>query len=266
MNRSDLCFSTLGCTEYSVNELIELSRKFSIKAIELRGLCGSMSLYESEDFSPDNIENTLALFAKEKISFPVLGTSIACHELFSGKQTYEDAEKDIAFAKRIGSKYVRVFGNRITDTCASLEVAAVLEKLCAVADNYGIVVLLEVHGDYNTAETLRPITNALSRPDNFGLIWDVCHTDAVYGDKWIAFYEEFKHAIRHVHIKDRDRERMTLTAIGKGDIPIKEIVRQLRTDDFEGFISLEWERRWHKELSPIEDALSDFLSLTELVK
>jgi len=224
-------------------------------------LCGKMNLCECEDFYIENINTTLKRFSDAEISFPVLGTSIACHELFSGKQTFEGAEKDIKFAHMIGASYIRVFGNKITETCSSPEIASVLKELCLRAESYGITVLLEVHGDYNSIETLSPITDALCGVHNFGLIWDICHTDSLYGDGWMTFYEIMKPFIRHIHIKDRRRSDMKLAPLGHGDLPIKAITAQLIYDGFDGYISLEWERKWHKELSPIEEALSDFVHI-----
>jgi len=261
MKNINLCFSTLGCTEYSVSELVELSKRFSINAVEMRGLGGVMNVYEGEAFSHENTASTLKTFSDAGISFPVLGTSIACHEVFGGKKKLDDCLKDISFAKKIGAKYIRVFGNKKTDTCSSPEVATVLLDLCALAAPYGITVLLEVHGDYNSTEMLSPITSALSDTENFGLIWDICHTDAIYGDGWEEFYLAMKPYIRHIHIKDRNRTTMKLTPVGEGDLPIKAITKRLITDGYDGFISLEWERKWHKELSPIEDALPDFVRI-----
>ena len=261
MRNDKLCFSTLGCTEYSVSEVIELSKRFSVGAIELRGLCGRMNVYECEDFLPENIDSTLKRFSDAGISFPVLGTSVSCHEVFEGKRKLEDTLKDIAFARKIGAKYIRVFGNKKTESCSSFEVASVLSGLCALAKPYGISVLLEVHGDYNTVGMLSPILSMLSATENFGLIWDICHTDAVYADGWEEFYLAVKPFIKHIHVKDRCRETMKLMPLGKGDIPIKAITDRLTADGFWGYISLEWERKWHPELSAIEDALSDFTEM-----
>lgn len=261
MKKLNLCFSTLGCTEYSVEDVIALSERFSLDAIELRGLCGKMNVYDSEDFSAENAEASFKKFFDRGISFKVLGTSVSCHEVFSGKQTLDQFTKDVEFAKTAKAGFVRVFGNKITENCSSEEIAGVLLSLCEIADPYGVTVLLEVHGDYNSIETLSPILKRLSKTENFGLIWDICHTDAGYGDGWEEFYLAVKPYIKHVHIKDRIRQNMKLTSLGKGDIPIKAIAERLSSDGFDGYVSLEWERKWHPELCCIEEALSDFVAM-----
>ena len=53
---------------------------------------------------------------------------------------------------------------------------------------------------------------------------------------------------------------------GEGNIPILPIVRQLLTDGYDGYFSLEWERKWHPELPDIGLALTDFTGLMKEVR
>ena len=39
-----------------------------------------------------------------------------------------------------------------------------------------------------------------------------------------------------------------LCHVGDGDIPIAAIVKKLIEDGFDGYFSLEWEKKWHPEL------------------
>jgi sugar phosphate isomerase/epimerase len=45
---------------------------------------------------------------------------------------------------------------------------------------------------------------------------------------------------------------------GAGQMPLAEVMDLLRTERFDGFVSLEWERLWHPYLEPIDKALSEF--------
>ena len=65
--------------------------------------------------------------------------------------------------------------------------------------------------------------------------------------------------IRHIHIKDYSDTQNTLTLIGEGNVPIRQIVARLLQDGYDGYISLEWEKKWHPELPEIEPALDSFI-------
>ena len=111
---------------------------------------------------------------------------------------------------------------------------------------------------FNTVETLTPIARALNG-EHFGLIWDIGHTHAPYGDDWELFYRAMRPYICHVHIKDKCGSALVLP--GEGEIPISAIVRRMLEDGYDGFFSLEWERKWHPELLPLEDALERYVRL-----
>lgn len=261
------CFSTLGCVDYTLDEILALAVRFGIPALELRGMDGAVKPEQIPALSPDRIAETAARLAAA-VCPVVYGSSIACTDAARdpAKLTAGFAEIDIAAA--LGFPNVRVFGNRYLDgdEAASVQAAAgVLRELCAYASPRGITVLLEVHGDFVRAETFEALFAALAGVENFGLIWDVAHSDGPYGDDWLPFWRTIAPYVRHVHIKDHRRatadSTKVLTQLGEGDIPLLPILRQLAADGYEGCVSLEWERKWHPELPPIEAALEQFCAI-----
>ena len=66
--------------------------------------------------------------------------------------------------------------------------------------------------------------------------------------------------IAHVHVKDATRtdpEGTTwqLVLLGEGEVPVAEQLRVLRQRGYEGYISVEWEKKWHPEIPEPEVAL-----------
>ena len=134
-----------------------------------------------------------------------------------------------------------------------------LTKLCEQAKT--VDVLLEVHGDFNTVEALTPILNHLKEYPRFGLIWDIAHTHPTYGLNWELFYQAVRPYVKHVHIKDCSDQQKCLTLVGEGDVSILPIVDRLLQDGYDGYFSLEWEKKWHPELPEIEEGLASFTTL-----
>lgn len=261
-----LCFSTLGCTELSLDEILILARAFDIHALEIRGIGGVMDNRKIAALSPENAPRTSELLAQNRVRPQVLGTSCAFHDSAKTAAAIEEGKASIDIAARLGIPYIRVFGNKLVGegeaeraTCTA-RVAAGIAEVCDYAAGTPVSVLLEVHGDYNTIETLSPILAALGVRSNFGLIWDIAHTRA-YGVDWQVFYREMKPYIRHVHIKDASLETGKLTLLGEGDLPIVPITRALLADGFDGYFSLEWERKWHPELPDLSVALERFTEI-----
>ena len=52
-NKSKLCFSTLGCSDDTLDEIFALCKKFGVGNIEIRGICGELNNCKISDFSPE---------------------------------------------------------------------------------------------------------------------------------------------------------------------------------------------------------------------
>ncbi len=258
-----LCFSTLGCVEKSLSEILALTKKNDMNAIEIRGVGGILNNGEIADFSIKNATKTKNLFAESGIKPLVLGTSCAFHTAEKYEKAMDEGREAILIAQRIGFPYIRVFGNNIVPEEREASIARVADgiaALCRYASDKSVTVLLEVHADFNTVEALAPVLDVLKGYDNFGLIWDVYHSHRAYGQNWLPFYECIRPYIRHVHLKDMASDG-TLVATGDGEIPLLPIVDRLLADGYDGYFSLEWERKWKAYLAPIEEALARYFAL-----
>jgi len=263
---SRLCFSTLGCSERTPAEVAALAARFGIPNLEIRGLCGNIKLAEERAFDEAHIAETLSPFAEHGQCLLVYGSSLRGNDLASGKQTPQDAADELAVAHRMGVRYMRVFPDKLVNSNGEdkEEIRAIARAIGAVADAawaQGITVLMEIHGHLNRIETVAPLLEVLDGHPGFGILWDIQHSDKIYGDGWESFYQLIRPYVHHVHIKDHLRDGFRLTLPGEGDIPIRTIVDRLIADGYEGCFSLEWEALWHPELPPIEQALEKFVTI-----
>ncbi|MBE6595078.1 MAG: sugar phosphate isomerase/epimerase [Ruminococcaceae bacterium] len=255
------CFSTLGCTDRSLGEILALAHRYGIAAVEVRGIGGVLDNGEIADFAPENAPKTKEMLQGAGVMPLILGTSVSFHDKEKFAENLQAGKRDIEIAARLGFSAVRVFGNRIVGDEAECigRVAEGVRALSLVAAPLGVSVLLEVHGDFNTVPRLISIIERCDGCENFGLIWDICHTHAIYGADWRRFYDALAPFIRHVHLKDIKKGLHVLP--GEGELPICEVIRTMQADGYEGCFSLEWEKHWHKELPEIEVALERLLQL-----
>ena len=258
-----LCFSTLGCHDYSLDEIIALAKKYSRDALEIRGIGGVMDNFAIPEFSAEEAASTKRRLAEAGISILSLGTSCAFHDIEKRCAMIESAKGQILIAERMGVPCIRVFGNNLTEDreACFVRVGTALAELADFAAAHGVTVLLEIHGDYNSIETVAPLLKIVGDRPGFGIIWDIAHSDGVYGAEWPEFYEFIRPYMRHVHLKDH--KEGTLTLPGDGNLPIRQVYDRLTADGYDGYFSLEWERKWHPEIGDIEpalDRLCDILS------
>ena len=256
-----ICFSTLGCAERSLDEVLALAKKYNIDAIELRGLGGEMDNRKIAALSPESREETLRKLCESRVSPWVMGTSCVFHDEAKYAAFLEEGYSAIDLAQSFGFRAIRVFGNNIVGDEAECvrRVGEGIRTLCEYAAGKGVDVLLETHGDFNTRKRLGGVCEVCRGYENFGLIWDICHTRKTYGADWRDFCDEFFTLIRHVHLKDVAADKLVLP--GEGELAIADMVNYLEERGYDGYFSLEWERKWHPELPPIEDGLDALMKI-----
>lgn len=258
-----MCFSTLGCTEKSIDEVLETAKRFNIGGIEVRGLGGIMENSDIPEFSDTLADKTLDVIKQSRITPVSLNTSCTFHNAENKISAIKEGKQTIDLACRFGFKYIRVFGDKLAaNPISSVQlVNEGISELCTYAENKKVDILLETHGDFNSFKSLAPVLDFLKPSPNFGLIWDVKHTfdyDLKFNTDWRSTYDLILPFIRHVHIKDFSLSENLHKAVGEGDVPIKKYVKSLLSDGYDGFFSLEWEKKWHPELGDFETALSGF--------
>ena len=67
--------------------------------------------------------------------------------------------------------------------------------------------------------------------------------------------------IINVHLKDarRTADGWQLVLLGEGEILVEEGLRTLQTIDYEGSVSVEWEKKWHPEIAEPEIAFPQYI-------
>lgn len=250
-----LCFSTLGCHDASLKEILELAQNYDVSAIEVRGIQGVMVNSDIECFQKDHIAKTKEMMKQAHVIPLILGTSCKFHDPQKVQSMIQRAFVEIELAHQLGFKAIRVFGNNILDPqeeCIE-RVANALDEVCLEGQKKHMQIYLEVHGDFNTSERLQSVIDKMNHKENFALIWDIYHTYSVYGKQWKDFYEAMKPWIKHVHLKDSIGKKLTLP--NEGELEIVPMIQHLMKDGYSGWFSLEWERKWEPELPPLKDAL-----------
>jgi hypothetical protein len=152
-----LCFSTLGCPDWSWSRVVEAAPRMGYDGLEIRGIQGEMYLPKAEPFLPHNIGNTMADLAKRGLSIACLGASSHFHGP-NVDENVKEAKAYVDLAVRLRVRYVRVFGDKIPDPAKKEQtlqrVAASLRELGEYAAPQGVRILIETHGDFSRSQDL----------------------------------------------------------------------------------------------------------------
>jgi sugar phosphate isomerase/epimerase len=260
-----LGFSTIGCPDYSVDQVIEMATANGYLGVELRFIRGTVELTELEEFSPRKIGSTRQRFEDANLEVVGIDTSVKMASLDPGvrREQRDSARANLEIAEGLGAKFLRVFGGPIPDGQdheASLD--AIAEGLGEIADltaASGVTSLLELHDEFPTSETVLDLF-ARGTSDNLKVLWDTLHSYR-HGEQPEVTWAKLGDRIRHVHVKDSvgaTASSFGFALTGEGDVPILRILDVLKHGGYDGFVNFEWEKGWHPEIEEPEIAIPHF--------
>lgn len=267
-NKNDnplLSFSTLGCPDWSFDEILSFASAHGFSGIEFRGLKREIDLTKAPDFSAANINASQKKLKQHKLRTINLGASTALHYTDNAERqkNIDEAKRYIDLAQQLNCPYIRVFPNKLPKDDTRNEVIALiidgLKILGDYAKNTSVTVLMETHGDVVYTADLLKIMESVNHP-KVALVWDIANMWTITKEPPAEVYSKLKPYIRHTHIKDAtlDNGKINYTLLGKGQVPIFEAIDLLRKDGYKGYYSFEWEKLWHPELTEPDIAFADY--------
>lgn len=265
-----LAFSTLGCPAWTLDEIIDAAQRFGYAGLEFRGLLDQIDLQHVLDFMPTRIADTHARLRESGLHVACLSTSIAIvsagrHEV-DRHQAIATAKVYIEMAKSLGAPFVRFFGGaaspEMSPNAARDAAVASLREIGDFALQRGVTAVVETHDDLVESRKLEALIRATNHP-SIGVLWDIHHPYRLAGEEITQTMQHLGDLIRYTHIKDsvlnEDGEHFSYVPLGHGDVPIQEAIQALKSRGYDGFLTLEWEKRWIPALDPPEVALPQYV-------
>ncbi len=246
-----LCFSTIGCPDWRLNDIVSTAKDLGYSAVEIRGIGNEMYAPEMLAFN-ENYAKTEQLLSSTgvKIAMFSSGAALANH---NDSDAVKEAKAYIDLAKKLKVPYIRVmstdkpyFDGGDIELCKR-SYAQIVEY----AEGSGVTPLMETNGLFVDTAALRDFLDDVG--GNGGALWDTHHPYR-YGDESIAkTVDNLGGRIKYVHLKDSvvEKGKVAYRMMGYGDIPLEGIVKTLKDSGYDGYYTFEWIKRWNSEL---EDA------------
>lgn len=245
-------FSTLGCPNWSFSEIYAAAKDIGYDGIEIRGIGKDLYAPDMPLFSKELIESTKRKF-EGRLKISCL-TSAACLGVRDGAERHlKEAEDYLMLAGRLGVPCVRLLISETTYP-VPVDLDFALERyrgLCDFALERGIsaLPLLETNGALADSSVMRALIDAADRP-NAGVLWDINHPYRYFGESVEQTARTLGGRIKYMHVKDSHAEdgEIRYRMMGYGDMPVYDALRAAAAEGFDGYVCLEWVKRWMPEL------------------
>ena len=261
-----LAFSTLACPSWPLDRVLAAARRLGYAGVELRFLEDDDALWARPELTGSGLAATRARLRDDGLAIACVDTrSFFHHPAGPARETaLEEARRALELAASLGAAGIRVFGDRIQagqdrQSTRAL-IAEALARLAEVAQAHGVEVWIESHGDFARGrDTLAAVEGLPSA--RVGVVWDPCNAFEV-GEAPAEGLRALGARARHVHLKDVGRDgpegpwRPRLP--GRGEFHPERVLALLSARGYDGWVSFEWEKRWHPEIEEAEQALAHF--------
>lgn len=252
-----LAFSTLGCPDWNFNEIFATAKDFGFDGVEIRGVKNELYAPFISEFGDRNIGATLEKLARLGVEIPCVTSGICVRNYGldpaadegSIKETVEYAE----LAEKLGAKYVRILGDIDVMPRGDVSDAAVCEAfkvLCGAVRHTKTTLLIETNGAFAESERLAALVKKVN-DEKLGVLWDVHHPYRFFKEDLGKTAANIGEYVKYIHVKDSvmlPSGAVKYKMMGKGDVPLGQLIRILGARGYQGFISLEWVKRWCQEL------------------
>lgn len=248
-----LAFSTLGCPDFGWTDIYSMAKDFGFDGIEIRGLGKEIFAVKAPPFTESQLPATVALLARLDLEIPCLSSGCCLKYPEREEANYQEIVEYITLAGKLGTPYVRILadqepqaGDEVDDTV----VLKALNRLIPVAEAKGVTLLVETNGVYADTSRLRNLLDQVGS-DAVAALWDLHHPYRFAGEKPETTVQNLGAYIKYVHIKDSVVEDgvVKYKMMGEGDLPIDGMMQALRSINYEGYVTLEWVKRWAPELN-----------------
>ncbi|HOP75214.1 MAG TPA: AMP-binding protein [Bacillota bacterium] len=247
-----LAFSTLGCPDFNWPDIYAMAKDLGFDGIEIRGLGEEIFAVKAKPFTESELPNTVKKLKDLRLEIPCLSSGCCLKFPEKADANYQEIVEYINLAKRLGTPYVRVLGDlepQVTEEVDDNVVLEALKRLIPVAEANGVTLLIETNGVYADTSRLRGLLEHVAS-DAVGALWDLHHPYRYAGETPEKTVQNLGAFIKYVHIKDSVMVDgvVQYRMLGEGDLPIDGMMRALNSINYSGFISLEWVKRWAKDL------------------
>ncbi len=253
-----LSFSTKGWHGKDFGTFLELAKDLRFSGVELHNIKNPLFTASDSPFAPHATAATLRKLYEMQLSIPCLDCLCDPADPEGENASKEEVSAAITHAGNLRIPYLRIHA-AVHNDGDSARVEAFLEWALPLAEREGVTLLLETSGLFSDTAALRQTLDSFAS-DSLAALWDMYSTFFLGGEEPETTIEHLGAYVKHIHIKDAEESEngFAYCLMGEGALPVDRLIGALRSVNYNGFLSLEWDPKWCEEIDDMEIILSQF--------
>lgn len=254
-----LAYSTLGAPGWSFEQAVEAVAAYGYEGIEIRLVDGELV---EPDLSAEQRQRVERALRDAGVPAVALDTSLRAVGPGDSDAFVGDIASYVDIAAQWGAPMLRVFGGPLPDDEAGRrealdEGARRLERAATTGRGHGVRIAVETHDSLSSAKAVAELLGRVDDPW-VGAVYDSHHPHRM-GETPKEVLDLLGPRVMLVQVKDARRragdDGWDLVLLGQGEVPVRQLLELLPSYGYDGWISVEWEKKWHPEIPEPEEAL-----------
>jgi len=246
-----LSFSIRHWKNTDWDEFCNTAAETRMSGIEIYDIKSPLFRGKASPANPDQAASQRRSLAGRNLSIPCIMTA----NDFTDPAFEQELSECIEVAVNLGVDYIGIFTENPDQERASESIGRILAQI----SERPVTVLVETAGAYADTAYLRDLLNRYS-DDRLCALWDMYSTFVEAKEDAEQTITNLGAYVKHVHLHDFRTEegRVLPELIGEGELPLEEMMNALRSVNYDGFISIDWNPDCAPEIADLEIILTHF--------
>jgi len=240
----NLSFSTNRWGDISLESFIDIAKEYKFQGIEIHDI-NEVTTEQASEINHKLLENKIKISCIDMVS-DVAGDNV--------DDSVSEFTQCVDMCITLHTPYIRIKAVSPNED----NVLSFIQKALPIAEKNNIVILVETVGMYADTSKLIELLNSFAC-DNLAALWDLHYPYREHNESPETTVKNLGAYIKHVHMKDSDGEN-SYNLVGEGSLPIADIMNALRSINYDGFISIEWDPSWDSEIAELDIIFPHFIS------
>jgi len=258
-----LSFSTKGWHGYSFDDFCRVAEELRFSGIELHNIKKSSFAGNGvAPFAPESATATVRSMIDRSVTVPCIDSICDISDASKMEENCAEIEDCITTAHNLRIPYVRVHTyEHSAEGCDLEKIAECLERMVDFAEEKRVTLLIETVGVFADTSKLRDMLNRFAS-DSLAALWNMHYPYRMAGESAETTIQNLGAYVRHVHLRDSEvvDGKIEYRLITEGSLPVDEMMLALRSVNYDGYISLEWDPAWMPDLTDMEIIFSHFVN------
>lgn len=264
-----LAFSTLGCPDWSWSDILSVAKDLKFDGIEVRGVANELYVPKIRVFDSKTLPATMEKLRSIGLEIPMLTSDITIGAPYNRAIGPVEAAKEyMDLAQQISAPYVRIMitSHPQPEEADVDEAVKLYTQMCRYGEEKGVTPLIETNGILASSAAMAEFLDQVDS-ENKGVLWDIHHPWRYFQEDPQETFANIGSYVKYTHVKDSRQTGDTIVyrMMGYGDVPVLEALKVLNEHGYQGYITLEWVKRWNPDLEEPGIVFAHYMSYMDFL-